>query len=377
MQPTHKYLSNLTPLRGIAAIWVVVFHFSEIVAKFVDPGTTAVITKGYLMVDLFFVMSGFIISHVYEQSFQNNIQSTPFRQYIVARFARVYPLHLFTLLLLVILAAFSGAWNPVQDPAAIPTQILLLHSFGIHKIFTWNVPSWSISAEWWAYMIFPVLVIFLNRNKKLAVAVLGFFVVLAYVAIMFWLKRVNPFDPRIPVLHNLDTTFDYGYLRGLAGFVSGMILYKVYDSGLLRNIFQKDLTAVLVILISIVCLHFGVNDGFDIIMFAALVFAFAQNNGKLHALCNIPVAQFLGKISYSIYLIQIFPLIPVFAGVKLPGLVYANYSATTSFLTGAGYCLIYICLVVGLSCLSYYGIEKPCRKWINEKWGKEKMPVYA
>ena len=378
MLPAHKYLSNLTPLRGIAAIWVVVYHFSEIVAKFVNPDTTHVIMKGYLMVDLFFIMSGFIISHVYEQSFRNNIQSLPFRQYIVARFARIYPLHLFTLLLLLILfAATGGSWNPIQDPAAIPTHIFLLHSFGIHKIFTWNVPSWSISAEWWAYMIFPVLVIFLNRNKKFAMAVLGIFVVLAYVAIMFWVKRVNPFDPRIPIPHNLDTSFDYGYLRGLAGFVTGMILYKVYDSGLWRNIFQKDLTAVLVILLCILCLHFSVNDGFDIIMFSALVFSFSLNKGRVHAICNNRLAQFLGKISYSIYLMQTFPLIPIFAGVKLPGLVYEKYTASTSFFIGTGYCFIYICLVIGVSCLSYYGIEKPCRKWINEKWGKEKMPVYA
>jgi peptidoglycan/LPS O-acetylase OafA/YrhL len=377
MQPTHKYLSNLTPLRGIAAIWVVVYHFSEIVAKFVSAGTTHFLSKGYLMVDLFFIMSGFIISHVYERSFQNNIQSIPFRRYIVARFARIYPLHLFTLLLLIFLATIGGSWNPVQDPAAIPTNILLLHSFGIHKIFTWNVPSWSISAEWWAYMVFPFLVIFLNQNKRLAIAILGLFVVLSYIAIMFWLTRKNPFDSTISIPHNLDTTFDYGYLRGLAGFVSGMILYKVYDSGIFRSLFQKDVTAILVILICIICMHLGVNDGFEILMFVALVFAFALNKEKLHVICNNPVAQYLGKISYSIYLIHIFPLIPVFAGLKLPGLVYANHSATTNFLTGAGYCFIYVCAVIGLSSLSYYGIEKPCRKWINARWGKETMPVYA
>jgi peptidoglycan/LPS O-acetylase OafA/YrhL len=53
MQPTHKYLSNLTPLRGIAALWVVVFHFSEIVAKFVSTQYSLLLTKGYMMVDLF------------------------------------------------------------------------------------------------------------------------------------------------------------------------------------------------------------------------------------------------------------------------------------------------------------------------------------
>ncbi|MDP9043015.1 MAG: acyltransferase, partial [Bacteroidota bacterium] len=79
MQPSHRYLSNLTPLRGIAALWVVVFHFSEIVAKFVSTNKSLLLTKGYLMVDLFFIMSGFIIYHVYQQNFQSGISARSFR----------------------------------------------------------------------------------------------------------------------------------------------------------------------------------------------------------------------------------------------------------------------------------------------------------
>jgi peptidoglycan/LPS O-acetylase OafA/YrhL len=377
MQPTHKYLSNLTPLRGIAALWIVVFHFSEIVAKFVSTNYSLLVAKGYLMVDLFFIMSGFIITHVYQKKFQSGLLSKNFRDFIVARFARVYPLHFFTLVLLILLVAPSGAWNPVQDPAAISTNLLLIHSFGIHKIFTWNVPSWSISAEWWAYMVFPALVIFMYRKKGLATVLLFLFVVLAYLAIMFWIPRANIFDPSAPPRKNLDVTFDYGYLRGLAGFISGMLLYRLYEEGLFRKIFQKDISTVLVILLAILSMHIGLNDGLTIILFVAIVFAFALNNGKVNIICNMRLPQYLGKISYSIYLMQIFPLIPVFAGLKLPGLVYANQSATTGFWTGAGYCLIYMIMVTGLASLTYYTIEKPCRKFINRKWGKEAMPVYA
>src|ERR1700682_1554172 len=250
-QPTHRYLSNLTPLRGIAALWIVVFHFSEIVAKFVSTNYSLLLAKGYLMVDLFFIMSGFIITHVYNKKFQSGLSSKNFRDFIVARFARVYPLHFFTLALLVLLVASSKGWNPVQDPAAITTNLLLIHSFGIHKIFTWNVPSWSISAEWWAYMLFPALVIFINRKKGLAIGFLTLFVVAAYLAIMFWIPRVNIFDPSAPPRRNLDVTFDYGYLRGLAGFISGMLLHKIYEEGLFRKVFQKDITAIIIILFSI------------------------------------------------------------------------------------------------------------------------------
>ena len=129
---------------------------------------------------------------------------------------------------------------------------------------------------------------------------------------------------------------------------------------------------------SVLCMHFGWNDGIDIIFFTAVVFAFALNNGKLHEFCNLQIPQYLGKISYSIYLMQLFPLVPLWIGLKLPGLIYdKNNQATTGFLYGVGYCFIYLLLVIGLASLTYYTIEKPARKWINAKWGKETLPVYA
>ena len=377
MQPTHKYLSNLTPLRGIAALWVVVFHFSEIGAKFISTSQSLLLTKGYLMVDLFFIMSGFIIYHVYHKSFAADYSGN-FRQFIVARFARVYPLHVITLMLCIVIFVPMFGWNPlINNPRAIPTNLLLIHSFGIHKLFNWNVPSWSISAEWWAYMVFPFLAIFMYRKKKAAVSLLSLFAVLAYLAIMFWIPRVNAFDPSLPHRQNLDVTFDYGFLRGLAGFITGMILYKVYEAGYLAKVFQKDVTALIITTACILCMHFGWNDGFDIILFVLLVLAFSLNNERLHLLCNIRIAQYLGKISYSIYLMQLFPLIPLWSGIKLPGLIYAEHSASASFWTGAGYCLIYVILVVSVASLTYFTIEKPSRKYINERWGKERMPVYA
>jgi peptidoglycan/LPS O-acetylase OafA/YrhL len=380
MHPAHKYLSNLTPLRGFAAIWVAVYHFQGVIMNFVLPDRTQLVVRGYLMVDLFFIMSGFIICHVYQQSFVAGLSSKNFRKFIVARFARVYPLHLFALLILILWVALVGAGDlsKVFDPVAIPANLLLIHSFGIYKVFTWNVPSWSISAEWWAYMVFPFLVLFLYSKKKLAISILLLFAIFSYLALMFWLPRKDPFNPALIVPHNLDISFDYGYLRGLAGFISGMLLYKVYETGLFREIFRKDILALFVILCTIYCLHIGLNDGFCIILFVVIVFTFAHNNGKLHSYCNNRLAQYLGKISYSIYLNQIFIVFPFLMGfIKLPGVQYIKDSASTGFWTGAGYCLIYISILVGLSSLTYYCIEKPCRKFINAKWGKETMPVYA
>ena len=378
MQPAHKYLSNLTTLRGVAAIWVVVFHFQVLICLFVLPKQSLLIEKGYLMVDLFFIMSGFIVSHVYHQSFHAGITIQNFKKFIVARFARIYPLHFFTLLFLIILVAAGNGWNIIDDPKAIPANIFLLHSFGINKIFTWNIPSWSISAEWWAYMVFPVLTIFIYRGKGLAMIALGLFVVLAYLAIMYCLPRHDPFDATAIVSHDLNATFDYGFLRGLAGFISGMLLYKAYQAGIWNRFFQNDLTALLLIIITILCMHFGVNDFFYIILFIALVYVFALNSGKLNAICNRRVLQYLGKISYSIYLSSIFLFIVfTFGFKKLPGVKYTENSHTAGFWIGLGYCIGFIIIHIGISSVTYYKIEKPCRKYINAKWGKETMPIYA
>lgn len=379
---THQYLSNLTPLRGIAALWVFTFHFNPDLGYFVPESSTHLVSKGYLMVDLFFIMSGFIIMHVYQKSFESGLNPKNFKRFFVARFARIYPLHLFTLIVLMLWVWRMDAHpmlSYIMSPAAIPTHLALLHSFGIHDVFTWNVPSWSISAEWWAYIAFPFLALFLSRWKKPAALVLLLFVVLSYFALMFWLPRKDPFNPAAIVPHNLDISFDYGFLRGLAGFVSGMLVYKIYESNLFRKIFQQDWMSLLIILPTLYFLHVGINDGFFMILFSGIVYCFACNRGTLHSICNFRFAQYLGKISYSIYLVSgLVGFSLKSQQIRLPGILINESGGTSAaFLTGLGWFLLILTINIGLSSLTYYGIEKPCRKFINNKWGKEAMPVYA
>jgi peptidoglycan/LPS O-acetylase OafA/YrhL len=368
----HKaeYLSNLTPLRGIAALLVAIFHFEMAIARFVPANLTMFFEKCYLMVDLFFIMSGFIILHVYKEDFAKNIERNSLRKYIVARFARIYPLHFFSLLLLVMLVIlFSppGTYpNAIENPWAIPTGFLLLHSYYIHDIYTWNIPSWSISAEWAAYLLFPFLAIFLNKKKLTALITLVLFVIAAYISIMYFLPRRNFLYPAIPVPHNLNTTYDYGFLRGIAGFVTGMIVYKLYQLPSVKNLFHKDILAGVIILLLVLALHFAINDVMCVVLFAAVVLSFALNNGSLHTFCNNRFAQYVGKISYSIYLMQIFLQEPFSKGLRLPGVVgFGRGKQNINFSSGLGYVLIYLVLLIVISSITYYAIEQPCRKWIN------------
>ncbi len=369
-----RYISNLTPLRGIAALLVAVFHFEMAIARFIQPQYTLFFEKSYLMVDLFFVMSGFIMLHVYGNSFREQLSKANFKKFIIARFARIYPLHFFSLTLLIVMVLFlAGGHLPssgVENAAAIPTNFLLLHSFYIHPIFTWNIPSWSISAEWWAYMVFPFAAIFLHRNKLWGVITMLLFILIAYFSITYLLPRKNPMYPSVPVPHNLNTTYDYGWLRGFAGFAAGMLLYLLYQVSAIRNFFSRNIIAFVSILAVAACLHFGIADIITIVAFALLILSFACNYSMVYRICSNAVLQYLGLISYSIYLMQIFLQEPFSRGLRLPGVTgFGRGRQNIAFASGLGYCIIYLLLLIGISTITYYLLETPCRRYINKRWG--------
>ena len=368
-------IPNLTPLRGFAAMAVVLFHFNEILVLFVTQEQTMLLRKCYLMVDLFFIMSGFIMLHVYGASFIDSIQKNTFWAFIKARFARLYPLHVFTLVASVVLFyTVSNATDPISsriyNPNAIVTNLFMLHACGVHDIFTWNVPAWSISAEWWAYMVFPFLALLLAKNKRLGAIIIGVMVVILYCAIVYFLPRINPFVPTIPNLnHDLDVTYDYGYLRGIAGFMIGMLTYVAYSKEKIVHLFTGDTIALVTILVLLVSMHLGWNDLVYIPLFVLLVLCFSSNEGKLALLCAQKPLQYLGDISYSIYMVH--GLMLFFAGdfyLKLVGITFKEGEMRQiPFLSGLWSSLLFLGLVIGISSITYYGIEKPCRKWLNRK----------
>ena len=105
MEPPRKrrdgeaQLQSLTPLRGIAALWVVLYHYAVIYFPSLHPQTyTQLLGKGYLAVDLFFILSGFVLAHVYREAFTQEVSGN-YLKFLFARIARLYPLHLFVLAL--------------------------------------------------------------------------------------------------------------------------------------------------------------------------------------------------------------------------------------------------------------------------------------
>jgi peptidoglycan/LPS O-acetylase OafA/YrhL len=152
----RPYLTTLTPLRGIAALLVVIFHSNLDLIPFMPIGKQHFITSGWLWVDFFFVLSGFILCYVYSDNFKDSLSAANYWKYIKARFARVYPLHFFTMIwclicALVIISNAKGIhpfyWGMFDPMTAIPS-LCLTKKLGLTSGEPLNTPSWSVSTEW-------------------------------------------------------------------------------------------------------------------------------------------------------------------------------------------------------------------------------------
>ena len=157
-RPVAQRFDVLDSWRGIAAVMVVLFHSQ--VSSHIWP--IPLVRAGETFVDFFFVLSGFVIANAYAARIAS---ARDFGRFIVLRFGRVYPLHLVMLALFVAVECAKALAPGIGDPAdpafsgsnapgAIVTNLLLLQAFGIHDTLTWNTPSWSISGEVFAYLLF-------------------------------------------------------------------------------------------------------------------------------------------------------------------------------------------------------------------------------
>ena len=175
-------LDALTGLRALASAWVVLYHFRDDI-KLLAPTSEPLwplLDSGYAGVDVFFVLSGFIISYTYlsRLSTPNARESGRF---LWLRLARLYPVHLFTLLIFAVIIAPGGVRDAsLADIWANLTsgdffrQLFLVHAWGTDGNHAWNYPAWSISSEWFAYLLFPLAALGLIRIANSRQAIGGF-----------------------------------------------------------------------------------------------------------------------------------------------------------------------------------------------------------
>jgi peptidoglycan/LPS O-acetylase OafA/YrhL len=383
---TNKYLSNLTPLRGIAALLTVLFHVDIVLSTFgghlLDGRISSFLNRMYLMVDFFFVLSGFILCYVYAKNFGGPVKGKDFKRFTIARFARIYPLHLFSLLLTTLFLFMLHQWgakvSPILDAEnsvySFITNIFLLQSMNLHRWFTFAHASWSISTEWWMYMLFPFLVSPFVKLSKSGRLVIFAMCIAGYLIIGFLLVplvtvpdnrfiRVTPFS--------LNVAYQFGFFRCMFGFVTGMMLYFGYKENWGKKLFSSGYTFLVLISGLAFCMHFAVPDIFSVLFFPCIILSAAYGNQRLNAVLSLKPLQRLGDWSFSIYLIHqpfLYQGATLLGNPDKTGIPLPRMDMLTCWLC----CLIFLVFILFISYLTHRFIEVPARNFINEKWGKQK-----
>jgi peptidoglycan/LPS O-acetylase OafA/YrhL len=166
-QASPLYVPSLTGIRALAALLVLGLHTTPIIFGSYPRGLVF-LSRGYLGVDFFFLLSGFIITHVYLWPLSTPTLASV-RVFLWHRIIRLYPVHLVMLAILVaMVGTVTLTLRPVHTERMwrfgdLVWHLLLMHAWGATESASWNLPSWSISAEWFAYLLFPGLAPLLAR----------------------------------------------------------------------------------------------------------------------------------------------------------------------------------------------------------------------
>ncbi|MDE2575036.1 MAG: acyltransferase [Rhodospirillales bacterium] len=209
-------LPGLTGLRGVGAMWVFIYH-AQVVQN--NP----LFDAGYMGVDVFFILSGFVLSHAYSMQ---GWSSNGYLYFFRARMARLYPMHLTALILLLVLVLlwphFTAPFAPGKfSGSELAASIFLVQSWGFGNPDPWNGPAWSLSAEMFASLIFPAVLIAARKSSLLANPIWLCNALLA-LFIVFLIITNNP---------NPGVIGRAGMVRMICEFGCGCVLYQAFGAG--------------------------------------------------------------------------------------------------------------------------------------------------
>jgi peptidoglycan/LPS O-acetylase OafA/YrhL len=343
-----KEIKTLTGLRGVAAIVVMLYHFFEDDTYFA-PFVPSIIKHGYLAVDVFFILSGFVMALSYAHYFKDGIAVSVFRTFMVKRVARIYPLYMFVTLACVLRALinFSGTGSGGVNVDDFIASALMFQAwgFGFSNIAG---ATWSLSVEFFAYILFPLLVYFAVFGRVSYALVLC---VLAALAIYVVASSHLGVSGQLDVVSPASTL---PLVRCLAGFCLGLATYRVSQSEAGRRFLSSSWFIIGVVFALLLAAHFQMQDLFLFWLFPPVVAALYFESVAAQAIFANRVIYHLGVVSYSMYLAHPL-LVPV--NLRLEPIAERIIGGAAHPLT-----LIFALLLTwGVSCWLYRFIEKPSR----------------
>jgi peptidoglycan/LPS O-acetylase OafA/YrhL len=368
--------------RGIAALLVALFHLNVLSAVY----SLDFVRNAYLFVDFFFVLSGFVITHSYSDRMATLDGVGAFA---LRRFGRLWPLHAVVLVAFVIVEsgkAFMAArgasfyappFSGTTSPSAVLMHLGFAQAMGIQDQLTWNPPSWSIAAEFWTYLIFAsTLHVAATRFRHVRFAAEGLLAILLIASVVVLLRYST---------HGIDATFDLGLFRCIYGFLVGHFVYRLWQV-CPRAIFNSPVVEIAVVIGTVAYVATAGHTGYSFLaplVFAVVVLVFAFEIGPVSRLMSNGANEWLGRISYSIYMWQafiIFNLVdrPVSIVEKIIHKALTMEGANSALGGEAGKLIVlnghlmpllvtalYLVVLVAVASISYRFFEKPGQAWFG------------
>ncbi len=313
--PFPDVLHPLTSVRFFLALGVVLFHYQLYWALPVE--SAGLLNRARLGVDVFFILSGFILTHVYLQG----DRPLDYRRFLAARFARIYPAHLVILLAMLglVLASplFGVGLEPGRfNPADFATTLLLVQAwFPRETLALWNGPAWSLSAEWFAYLAFPAYAALALRLRARPWVIIGLAAIVFVALDAFYRDQFGRVLPR--------AEDSLGILRIIPEFLFGIGLYYLGQRWTVSA--RISVMGALVATVALLALmQIGADDRIIVAAAGPFILALALlAKADIRNFLSHPVALFAGEASFALYLVHI-PILMVwrnaaqaFAG--LPG----------------------------------------------------------
>ncbi len=349
-------LRALTSIRGIAAWMVVLYHIRLSVAG-LPQGVVDVLAKGYLAVDFFFLLSGFVIWMSWGQRLRDGgVREVP--AFLQKRIARIWPLHVVVLagaVALALLLAATGRHDASEFPfRELPLHLVLMQNWGFTQALAWNDPAWSISAELGAYLTFPLLALAIDWRRvptpAVIVAIAAAGVLLASIFAWDGAPTLGTDIPRL------------GLVRCVIEFAMGTAVGALW----LRWRDAPALPSVVAVVVALALLVSPLPETLRVPgAFAALLLVLARTSGLRGNPLDGRALHYLGEISYATYL-----------GHFLLWFAFKLAFVDDARAVPIGLVAAYLVLVLIGSMALYHLVERPAQKWVNGlKWRFPVAPI--
>jgi len=357
---SRQELRALTGLRALAAFWVVLFHLRhQFLFAFPETGfwLRAPLVSGYLGVDLFFVLSGFVISYCYADTLAK-FSWQRYLAFLWARLCRIYPVHLFALITVLVLSTglvegvhFAKSSNSSTE--AFVENLLMTHAWALPVVKTWNYPAWSISSEWFAYLFFPAFLVLTLRLRKPSAAALFTFALLAGAGLLYWLTEYRNHSA-------------YAMVRIVVGFSLGCILWHLYRAGTGADMPWGVIvpTCFAGTIVAATMWHASALRPivWAPLTLAAVVYGLAWGNGVLARWLGRPFMVYWGRLSYSLYMTHWICLHVIESYWPSQNLV------GTDLATRAGRVALTVAAILAATAATYHLVEEPLRWRLRRLW---------